>query len=217
LEIYGLSKALSSISYLLKTTEIHVLSDNLGVCSFNSKLVCQNGRQRRCMAMLQNFNLTMHFVSGKMMASSDYLSRLPGFLTPGELVNWSPPKDEREIDDVLFTVAENETNTKIMPSYAAVVKRPANNCAKAKMTHCLDSFQRTNQTTQIQGCTSAREFNLFKLAPCQPRATQYLHDLIRFNSFLSIAVVNPSVCYIREPCKSGDSYRRPLPLIGQRV
>ena len=108
LEIFGLTKALSSVSYLLKTTEIHVLSDNLGVCSFSNKLSCKNSRQRRCMAMLQNYNLTLHFVSGVNMGSADMLSRLPGFLTPGETVNWGPP-DDSEFDDLLFNVSNNKS------------------------------------------------------------------------------------------------------------
>lgn len=47
-------------------------------------------------------------------------------------------------------------------------------------------------------------------------STGFLRTLL-YSNVLSIAMVNPSVCHIREPCKNSNSYRRPLPLISKRV
>ena len=101
LELYGLLKTIQSLNYLVKTKEIHVYSDNIGCTAFDN-LKLGNARQRRMLAYLQGFNLTLHYTKGKLNCA-DYLSRLEEYLDQGEKISWLPPSDA-DLDEYLLSV-----------------------------------------------------------------------------------------------------------------
>jgi RNase H-like domain found in reverse transcriptase len=58
LELYGISKSIQTLSNLHKSKEIHCFSDNIGFSSLLN-LKIGNSRQKRMLAFLQNYDITM--------------------------------------------------------------------------------------------------------------------------------------------------------------
>jgi hypothetical protein len=106
LELWGTQRALISLEYLATNRTIHIVSDNIGVTSLH-KLRMGNARERRLLAYLMQFDLVLHFLSGKTNSSADYLSRFQAEMPEGERVRWQS-KDDDVLDDYLFAINTEE-------------------------------------------------------------------------------------------------------------
>ena len=107
LELHGLGRAIQSLEYLTQNRLIRVVTDNVGVSSLQT-LRGGNGRERRLLAYLMQFNLKFHYLQGAQHASSDYLSRWMADCDEKELAELiEPPEDV--IDDILFNISHEKT------------------------------------------------------------------------------------------------------------
>ena len=112
LEMAGLYKTLMAISHWATARKIHVVSDNIGLVSFN-QLKLGNARERRMLAFLQSFDIYLYYLKGSSHTSGDYLSRLSSELTPAEKVEWQSAESDDYLDSLLFnvTLSSNENNS----------------------------------------------------------------------------------------------------------
>ena len=137
LELYGLQRAVQTLSYLLKTRVIHCFSDNIG-CTALLNLKLGNARQRRMIAYLQNYDITMHYTKGKIICA-DYLSRLDEYLDDGERVQWLPPSEE-DIENSLFTIKDNVEVPMLSASHIHPLINVQPSQPKSLKTHCLNAL-----------------------------------------------------------------------------
>ena len=109
LELWGLGKAIMTLEYLTQAHVLNIVSDNVGVTSLQT-LRAGNGRERRLLAYLMQFDMKLHYLKGPLHTSSDYLSRWMKDSTETELAELRAP-DENILDDIIFNI--NEANNEI--------------------------------------------------------------------------------------------------------
>ena len=83
---------------------MYVFSDNVRVSSFQ-QLKVGNFRQRRMLCYLQQFNLHLFYLKGKIHCA-DYLSRSADDLTAAEKVDWKV-NDDDDLDNFLFNITSS--------------------------------------------------------------------------------------------------------------
>jgi len=118
LELYGVSIALREWERYLIGHKVNVWSDNIGVV-YLDKLCIGSHRHKRMLAYIQQFDLTVRYLSGKLNAAADHLSRLD-FSQAGTRVKFKNKAD----DDFIFAVCHsNDTTSLSNDSRTAVTER----------------------------------------------------------------------------------------------